>query len=247
MHARALIRPTAFALVVSLGAFVGTSSGPSNAQTLILTGQNDSCTSTIADLLRSLQDSVAAPKVDLNTLAKYQRQETVCRKKLKAWLHLSPKQRATELQHRRELVAAQIQKWAEAATRTPPVPVAPPGLRDSLDPELLGKAYIPSLNSWYGYVDGVPTIAAGTARTDNPAQGILFVMTEGVISSAHTFEAPTTTGPLRIASESNDILTLKSLGGDYEARELSSGVPIKVVHTPGEVVYRFNLRTHQFE
>ncbi len=62
---------------------------------------------------------------------------------------------------------------------------------------------------------------------------------------AQAISAPTATGPLKIVSEVNDVLTLQSVGGTYEAYDANTNTRHDVT-TKGGTTYTFNLISRTF-
>jgi hypothetical protein len=105
-------------------------------------------------------------------------------------------------------------------------------------------------NSWWGYVDGTLTTVTGTAYYDDPSQGALFVWEPGTttpsnIGSSRTYPAPTATGPLKIVSEANGILTARSLAGTYEVYDINTDTR-HYVTTAGGTTYMFDVASRTF-
>jgi len=119
------------------------------------------------------------------------------------------------------------------------------GIGDPLDPELLGKTFGISHNSWTGNVDGKIICVAGSYYNNDPAQGVVFVMQDGIVSSGIAYNAPSATGPLDIISANGDVLTLESKAGHYY-RENADGKDVGRVQTQGGTIYKFDVRTRQF-
>jgi hypothetical protein len=88
------------------------------------------------------------------------------------------------------------------------------------------------ISSWNGMVDGKQVVALGSADNANQAQGTLVITNAGDNSSSKSYNAPSATGPLQIMGQSGDYLLLESIPG---------GGAI------GQAMYKFNLKTRQFE
>ncbi len=58
--------------------------------------------------------------------------------------------------------------------------------------------------------------------------------------------APTATGPLKIVSEAGGILTLKSVGGTYDAYDADTNTRHEVT-TKGGTAYTFDLASRTFK
>ncbi len=122
-------------------------------------------------------------------------------------------------------------------------------IQDPISPDILGKSLILGTNTWKGYVDGTLTTVTGTAKANNPSQGILFLWEPGTttsnIESSRTYTAPTATGPLKIVSEAKGVLTAQSVAGTYEAYDANTNTRHNVT-TKGGTTYTFNLRLRMF-
>jgi hypothetical protein len=114
-------------------------------------------------------------------------------------------------------------------------------------PDVVGKGFRLTKNSWEGYVGDQLFDAAGTAYVDNPKQGVVFVMKRGDITSIDTYDTPTATGPVEIVSVQGVILTLNSAAGTYRANDPADGQLLGIVKAPGGATYHFNVETRSFQ
>lgn len=120
------------------------------------------------------------------------------------------------------------------------------GIQEAIDPTILGKGLLVGINTWQGYVDGKLVSITGTAQRDNPSQGVLFVWEpDNGIGTSRTYLAPTATGPLKIISEENGVLTIQSLAGTYEANDIQTDARSEV-KTKGGDTYSFLLEAREF-
>lgn len=123
------------------------------------------------------------------------------------------------------------------------------GIQDPIDQDIVGKEMVLGTNSWKGYIDGTLTTLTGTAYRNNPSQGVLFVWEPGAtmsnIESSRTYLAPTATGPLKIVSQQNDVLTIQSVAGTYEVYDINTDTR-KYVTTKGGATYTFDIRGRKF-
>lgn len=121
------------------------------------------------------------------------------------------------------------------------------GIQDPINQTILGQGFVHGTNSWKGYIDGTLTAVTGTAEYDNPSQGVLFIWEpDNGIGSTRTYLAPTATGPLKIVSQQNDVLTIQSVAGTYEVYDINIDTR-KYVTTKGGATYFFVLPTRKFE
>jgi hypothetical protein len=225
--------------------------GPSGAISAAATdslGPQDGCTSVVANLLRTLRRQPPTPSdvEKLKALPAYEKQEAACRTRMKAWSRLSPEERKQEIGRREVDVQTTLRAMAETERNIPTKP-SNLGIGDPLDTALLGKEFIPAKNAWSGYVDSKLVDASGSAHVDDPAKGVVFVMEDGIFASGRAYDAPTATGPLKVISAAGEVVTLRSTGGKYTARDPADGAKLKTVHPKGGTLYHFNLRTRTFE
>jgi len=127
-------------------------------------------------------------------------------------------------------------------------PLPPPklGIQSPIEQDIVGKNMILGTNTWKGYLDGKLITVTGTAYRDNPIQGALFIwIPEDGISSSRIYLAPDSTGPLKIVSEEDDILTLESVAGTYEAYDINTDTR-HYVTTKGGETYTFDIKQRIF-
>lgn len=120
------------------------------------------------------------------------------------------------------------------------------GIQTAIDPTFLGQSLILGTNTWTGYVNGKFVVVTGTAEKADPSQGVLFVMNDFTPVGAQAITAPTATGPLKIVSEANGVLTLQSIGGTYEAYDAETNTRHEVT-TKGDTTYTFDLASRSFK
>lgn len=126
------------------------------------------------------------------------------------------------------------------------VPTVVLGIKEATDATGLGKDLMPGTNSWLGYVDGKLVSVTGTAYLKDPSKGVLFVMQDGKIVGSQRYAAPTSSGPLKIVSESNGVLTIQSVAGTYEAYDADTNLRQNVT-TKGGTTYTFDTRTRTYK
>jgi hypothetical protein len=210
----------------------------------------DACISVVAEMLRTESKAFSSPGLrnQLKLLLRYEAQEATCRERRRAWLKLSPEERATETARRVQLVHAKLQEMAEYESSEAEEPAPELGITNgAFPPDVVGKGFRLTKNSWEGYVGDQLFDAAGTAYVDNPKQGVVFVMKRGDITSIDTYDTPTATGPVEIVSVQGIILTLKSAAGTYRANDPADGQLLGIVKAPGGATYHFNLETRRFQ
>ena len=108
------------------------------------------------------------------------------------------------------------------------------------------------INQWRGksnYIDDERTmlyggVYAGNHRS-NPFQGEILIYNQQHMPGKY-YPTPTATGPVRIISEKNGVLTLQSVGGEYEQSVDHGAAPSIKVIVQGGVTYHFNLKTRLF-
>jgi hypothetical protein len=128
----------------------------------------------------------------------------------------------------------------------PPPPLTL-GIQDAVSPTLLGQNLILGTNSWQGYVGGTLTSVTGTAQAADPSQGALFVWEpDNGVESSRTYPAPTATGPLKIVSEADGVLTIESLAGTYEVYDINTDARHYVTSTGG-ATYTFDVEARTFK
>ncbi len=116
-------------------------------------------------------------------------------------------------------------------------------LNDSVDL----KAYRP-LNYWTsGRAEGTnetPVFSAGY-KFEDPLQGLVEYHV-GWERNFKYYPSPTATGPLKVVSEKDGILTLISVAGEYPKRDLAGENREVMVKTPGVATYFFDTKTLTF-
>ncbi len=104
------------------------------------------------------------------------------------------------------------------------------------------------LNRWLGEKEGeLLSIHVGYSTLD-PLQGVVLVFdsnTGGI--SGLFFPTPTMTGPVRIISETNGMLTLESQEGVFVSVNDDRDPPMKEVSTPGHTTYFFDTKTYTYK
>jgi hypothetical protein len=217
--------------------------------------QRDPCTSPELALLRRIQlerGLSGKGKESHEVLRGFEEEEARClnaRAEHEArWGNATPEEKAKGLeearregeQHRKELEeAARLEKLHKK-----PLPDSELGIKPILDPDPT-KVLIWT-NRWLGYESGkeksdatlIDVWAGGFAN--NPLQGFIEVRGKKI-------NTPTATGPVKIISERDGVLTLKSLKGEYAVLDPEDESKADVVKTPGGVTYYFDLRTRTFQ
>lgn len=84
-------------------------------------------------------------------------------------------------------------------------------------------------------------LAAGFYKYD-PSQGVFFASGQDGQTFRRTFPTPTKTGPVKIVSEKNGIVTLESVAGTFQTYD-DGGAKDGTVKTPGGTTYTFDLST----
>lgn len=199
------------------------------------------CVDPEAQMLRQLKQKEGpnGPHAEkLESLALLEAGEAKCREEQK----LSREEKAKLAAQKLELYRENLQKLEERAKAASPsealtgiFEIAPsPEEKDTFIPE----------NVWQSETD---TVAAG-ANYENPMQGEVIVYTDpgDMGLQSNVISTPTATGPVRIVSEVNGVLTLESLAGKY--RPMHNGqLTNEVVETPGGARYHFSVRTNKFQ
>jgi hypothetical protein len=150
-------------------------------------------------------------------------------------------------QHRKNLEEA---VWLEKLSGKPTWPMSLPdselGIKVIMDP--VSKSFI-GLNRWIGFVPGKPKsestyieIYAGASKLD-PLQGVVLINA----NEGNPVQTPTPTGPVKIISEKDGILTLRSQKGQYGVYNPEDESKGEIVKTPGGVLYYFDLQTRKFQ
>lgn len=204
------------------------------------TAAEQTCTTPEAQMIRefvqtgNLQDpAVQAKLASLPALEKVEAQ--ICARQ-----NLTPDQVA--------VVAAQKQAMAgyTQPSDADPLPPVTLGMQAAIDPSFLGQNLLLGTNTWTGYVNGKFVVVTGTAEKADPSQGVLFVMNDFTPVGAQTISAPTATGPLKIVSEANGVLSLESVAGTYEAYDANTNTRSEV-STSGGTMYTFDLSSRTFK
>jgi hypothetical protein len=149
-----------------------------------------------------------------------------------------------------QVAAVVAQKQAMAgfipSPKADPLPSVTLGVQDPVSPTFLGQDLMVGTNTWTGYVNGKFVVVTGTAEKADPSQGVLFVMNDFTPVGAQAISAPTATGPLKIVSEANGVLTLQSVAGSYEAYGPMTNTRSEVT-TSGGTTYKFDLASRTFK
>jgi hypothetical protein len=80
---------------------------------------------------------------------------------------------------------------------------------DFVPPE---NAYLQPTNTWLGYQGDTLISITGTAKSDDPKQGAIYVMENGQIVGGKVYLTPTATGPVKVVFENGGVVTLQSTG-----------------------------------
>ncbi len=99
------------------------------------------------------------------------------------------------------------------------------------------------VNYWGGEINTKQVGVYAGYLSQNPSQGILVVFKSKDDIKGNYYNAPTMSGPLRIISESNGILIVESIKGEFERY----GVPQERVQTSGLTTYRFDIKSGIFK
>ncbi len=207
---------------------------------------NQACTTPEAKALRNLaqygNSNDPAVKAKLAGLPIVEREEArIC-----ALQKLTPEETARIIAQKNAMTGPAV---TPAENEAPPPPTL--GIQNPISQDILGKNLVLGTNSWWGYVNGTLTTVTGTAYLDKPSQGVLFVWvlattTASGIGSTQAYPAPTATGPLKIVSESNGVITAVSLAGTYEAYDMNTNTR-RDVTTTGSTTYTFDLTSRSFK
>lgn len=100
-------------------------------------------------------------------------------------------------------------------------------------------------NAWQGYLDNTLFLVAAGGSYPEPLRGMVVVLDRGFSGARVIYYTPTATGPVKIVAESNGVITLESVGGEYEVYNESTDTRGRV-RTPGGETYRFNVRIGTF-
>ena len=82
-------------------------------------------------------------------------------------------------------------------------------------------------------------------KFENPLQGLVEYH-HGWERDFKYYPSPTATGPLKIVSEKDGVLTLVSVAGEYAMHDLAGENPERIVKAPGGSTYLFDTNTLQF-
>jgi hypothetical protein len=149
-----------------------------------------------------------------------------------------------ELEHEREVEALKNAGAFEPRKLSP----AELGIQtNTIDFVPPARVYVKPTNMWVGYLGDTLISVTGTARNDAPMQGAIFIMENGQIVGSQVYLTPTATGPVKVVSEKNGVLTLQSIVGTYEIYRIDDGAVIGKVTTPGGSTYSFDLNTLTFK
>lgn len=110
------------------------------------------------------------------------------------------------------------------------------------------------INQWRGksnYMDEEKTMLYGGVYAgndiSNPHQGQILIYNQRHMPG-NFYSTPTATGPVRIVSEKDGVLTLKSIGGEYKVYNPSLDAEHQEkVKVKGGMMYYFNLKTRLFK
>lgn len=109
------------------------------------------------------------------------------------------------------------------------------------------------INQWRGksnYIDEERTVLYGGVyagdHRSNPFQGEILIYNQQHMPGKY-YPTPTATGPVRIVSEKDEMLTLQSVGGEYEQSVDHGVAPSIKVKVKGGVTYYFDLKTRLFK
>lgn len=102
------------------------------------------------------------------------------------------------------------------------------------------------LNFWGGEIDGKAIGVYAGYRPDNPFQGVIVVFADKNDERGKFYSTPKSTGPVRIISEVNGVLTLKSVAGEFEVYDQNT-YPSKKVYVPGSAIYSFDVGKQLFQ
>lgn len=97
------------------------------------------------------------------------------------------------------------------------------------------------LNFWGGEIDGKAIGVYAGYRPDNPSQGVIVVFDDKNDTQGKFYSTPKSTGPVRIISEVNGVITLKSVAGEFETYDQNT-YPSKKVRVPGLSIYYFDAK-----
>lgn len=173
-------------------------------------------------------------------------------KEMCARMNLSKKEHARIVEEKRkghEEHLREVEEWKRQGLLEPKkLPPSDLGIK-TLDPVLHWSVFRQT-NVWQGYLDknnpdSLIIVAAGGSYPD-PMQGMVVVLEKSFGGSSKTYPTPTATGPVKIVSETNGVLTLESLAGEFEVYHEDTDTREKI-KTPGGKAYYFNVRTKTFQ
>ena len=208
---------------------------------------SDGCIDPEAEILRQLQQRGAntwSEQEKLKGLPVLEEGEARCR----AQRNLSPEQKAKITEEEKQLRYEQhLRELEDREKMAPPAPPPELGILPyPIDAKLLGDGFSPPTSSWRGQINGELITVAGSALSSDPMQGMVFVMKDSSVATSKTYPTPTATGPVKIVSESNGVLTLKSIASTYEVYHEDTDTR-ESVKTPGGATYYFDVKTRVFQ
>lgn len=101
------------------------------------------------------------------------------------------------------------------------------------------------MNFWGGEIDGKAIGVYAGYYPENPLQGVLAVFDDKNNSKGKFYPTPKLTGPVRIISELNGVLILKSVSGEFEIYDQNT-YSSKKVQASASTVYSFDVRKQLF-
>lgn len=90
-----------------------------------------------------------------------------------------------------------------------------------------------------------PIFSAGF-KYENPLQGVVEYHMANDSRKFDYYPSPEATGPLKIMSEKDGVLTLESQSGSFEKHDIAGEWPAEEVRTPGGKTYFFDTRSFKF-
>ncbi|MEK7510021.1 MAG: S8 family serine peptidase [Patescibacteria group bacterium] len=166
--------------------------------------------------------------------------------------NLSKKEQARIVEEKRkghEEHLREVEEWKRQGLLEPKkLPPSDLGIK-TLDPVLHWSVFRQN-NVWQGYLDensldSLIIVAAGGSYPA-PKQGMVVVLEKSFGGPSKTYPTPTATGPVKIVSEMNGVLTLESLAGEFEVYHEDTDMREKV-KTLGGSIYHFDIRTRTFQ
>ena len=149
----------------------------------------------------------------------------------------------SELEHQRELEELKKSGALEPRRLSPSELGIQQHAIDFIPP---AKAYVQPTNTWLGYLGNTLFSVTGSAQAHNPMQGVIFIMATEHVYEGEIYPTPTATGPVKVVSEKNGVLTLQSIAGTYKIYRVEDGAVTGGVTTPGGATYTFDLATKTF-